>query len=92
MSEFKTVQIKRSTKGELAINLADKKLFSKDSGGNVFVVSDKSTEATKLTTTNWVVEEVSGVLFFKHNGVNKAKLDSSGNFTTTGNITAYGTV
>jgi hypothetical protein len=134
MSDFKTVQLKRSStasavptalqlvEGELAINLADKKLFSKDSGGNVFMVgADDSTlvkltgnqtiagtktfsstivgsidgnaaTATKLTTTAWTVEEVSGVLFFKHGGVSKAKLDSSGNLTTTGNVTAYGTM
>lgn len=41
---------------------------------------------------NWTVTETTGVLFFKHNGVNKAKLDSSGNFTVTGDVTAFGTV
>jgi hypothetical protein len=48
--------------------------------------------ASKLTSTNWTVEETSGVLYFKYGGVNKAKLDSSGNLTVTGNVTAYGTV
>lgn len=48
--------------------------------------------ATKLAGTNWSVEEVSLVLYFKYGGVNKAKLDSSGNFTVLGNVTAYGTV
>lgn len=40
----------------------------------------------------WTVTESSGVLYFKHSGTNKMKLDSSGNLTVTGNVTAYGTV
>jgi hypothetical protein len=65
-----------------------------------------STSTTQIATTafvqaaitnsvdlnTWTVEEASGVLYFKVNGVNKAKLDSSGNLTVTGNVTAYGTV
>lgn len=51
-----------------------------------------ATSATKLSSTNWVVEETAGVLYFKYSGVNKAKLDSSGNFTCVGNVTAFGTV
>lgn len=54
--------------------------------------SATATSSTKLSSTNWVVEEVGGVLYFKYGGVNKGKLDSSGNFTVTGNISAYGTV
>ena len=41
---------------------------------------------------NWTVVESGGVLYFKYSGTNKAKLDSSGNLTVTGNVTAYGTV
>jgi hypothetical protein len=41
---------------------------------------------------NWKVKEVSGVLFFAHNGVNRMKIDSSGNLTVTGDVTAFGTV
>ena len=48
--------------------------------------------ATTLDTGAWTVSESSGVLYFKYNGVNKMKLDSSGNLTVTGNVTAYGTV
>ena len=48
--------------------------------------------ATKLQSTNWSVEEVSLVLYFKYGGVNKFKIDSSGNLTVVGNVTAYGTV
>lgn len=45
-----------------------------------------------ITTTNWTVVESGGVLYFKYGGVNKMKLDSSGNITVVGNVTAYGTV
>ena len=41
---------------------------------------------------NWEVFESSNVLYFRHNGSNKMKLDSSGNMTVVGNVTAYGSV
>lgn len=40
----------------------------------------------------WVIQEISGVLYFTYNGVKKAKLDSSGNITVLSNVTGYGTV
>lgn len=43
-----------------------------------------------LATVNWTVNETSGVLYFKLNGVTKATLDSSGNLVVAGNVTAYG--
>jgi len=45
-----------------------------------------------LGLTTWNITESGGVLYFSVSGVNKAKLDSSGNLTVTGNVTAYGTV
>lgn len=42
--------------------------------------------------TGWTIDESADVVYFKHNGVNKAKLDSSGNLTVAGNVTAYGSV
>ena len=45
-----------------------------------------------LGLTTWNVTESGGVLYFSVSGVNKAKLDASGNLTVAGNITAYGTV
>ena len=48
--------------------------------------------AAKVVAANWTIEEVSGVLYFKYGGVNKAKLDSSGNFTVAGNVSGYSTV
>lgn len=48
--------------------------------------------ASGVLSTNWSVTESGGVLYFAYGGVNKAKLDSSGNLTVAGNVTAYGTV
>lgn len=45
-----------------------------------------------LGLTTWAITETAGVLYFAVGGVNKAKLDGSGNLTVTGNITGYGTV
>jgi hypothetical protein len=44
------------------------------------------------TMTTWSFVEVAGVLYFQVSGVSKASLDSSGNFTVLGNVTAYGTI
>lgn len=41
---------------------------------------------------NWTIRESGGVLYFLTGGVNKMKLDASGNLTVTGNVTAYGSV
>lgn len=51
-----------------------------------------ATSASSISAATWTVEESGGVLYFKVSGVNKAKLDASGNLTVVGNVTAYGTV
>jgi hypothetical protein len=43
-------------------------------------------------TQNWTVIASTTNLTFAYNGVNKMRLDSSGNITVTGNVTAYGTI
>jgi hypothetical protein len=43
-------------------------------------------------TQNWTVTASGTNLTFAYNGVNKMRLDSSGNITVTGNVTAYGTI
>lgn len=58
---------------------------------------DSPTFTTKIVTpkvefSNWTITETSGVLYFATGGVNKMKLDASGNLTVTGNVTGYGTV
>ena len=40
----------------------------------------------------WGVVSSGTTLIFSYNGVNKMKIDGSGNITVTGNVTAYGTV
>lgn len=42
--------------------------------------------------SGWKVKEVSGVLYFAVGTTNYMKIDASGNVTTIGNVTAYGTV
>ena len=61
-------------------------------GINITGNAGTATTAVGLAAATWTVSEVGGVLYFKVSGVNKAKLDASGNFTVVGNVTAYGTV
>ena len=49
-------------------------------------------ETTTVDLGDWTITEAGGVLKFSCSGTVYAKLDSSGNLTTTGNITAYGTM
>jgi hypothetical protein len=48
--------------------------------------------ATTVDLGDWTVTESSGVLYFATSGVNKMKLDASGNLTVTGDITAFGSI
>jgi hypothetical protein len=48
--------------------------------------------AIQIGTTNYTVLESGGYLYFRYGGVNKMRLDSSGNLICTGNITAYGSI
>ena len=65
-------------------------------GGTITVssltASGGDVTANSFNTTNWTVREFSGNLFFQYAGANKAKLDNNGNFTTTGNVTGFGTL
>lgn len=53
--------------------------------------ADAAATATKVSTATWVLEEVAGVVVFRVGGVTKAKLDTSGNLSVAGNVTAYAT-
>lgn len=46
----------------------------------------------KINVTTWKITESGGNLYFSVSGVNKAKLDTSGNLTVAGDVTAFGTV
>jgi len=54
--------------------------------------SSGEVQATTVDLGNWTVTETTGVLYFATGGVNKMKLDASGNLTVVGDVTAYGTV
>lgn len=58
-------------------------------GGNISVTN---ITADTVNTTNWTIKEISNTLYFQFSGSNVAKLDSSGNFTTIGNVTGFGTI
>ncbi len=49
-------------------------------------------DITTVDFGNWTITESVGVLYFATGGVNKMKLDASGNLTVVANVTAYGTV
>ena len=49
-------------------------------------------EITTVDWGAWTAVESGGVLYFKHSGTNKMKIDSSGNLTVVGNVTSYGSV
>jgi hypothetical protein len=55
-------------------------------------VNTTTVNATTVDLGNWTVTESAGVLKFATGGVNKAKLDASGNFTVVGDVTAFGTI
>jgi len=47
--------------------------------------------AASLTTTNFTIAESGGKLYFYYGATAVASLDSSGNFVSLANTTAYGT-
>jgi len=49
-------------------------------------------QATTVDLGDWTVTESAGVLYFATGGVNKMKIDASGNLTVAGDVTAYGTI
>ena len=58
-------------------------------GGNI---TANNITANRISTTSWTIREFSGILCFQFSGSNVAKLDSSGNFTTIGNVTGFGPI
>lgn len=49
------------------------------------------TANTSFVVGPWSITSESGKLVFRHNNVVRGSLDSSGNFTVTGNVTGFGT-
>ena len=60
-------------------------------GLNIGGSAATATAATTLVTSGFSIVESGGKLYFKYGATNIASMDSSGNFTTLTNITAYGT-
>jgi hypothetical protein len=55
-------------------------------------VTATSVTGNNINTTSWTIREYGGNLFFQSSGSNRAKLDTAGNFTVTGNVTGFGTL
>ena len=45
-----------------------------------------------VVVNGWTISEASGDLFLSYGGANKMKLDTSGNLTVVGDVTAFGTI
>lgn len=82
--------VQRDSNGNFSSNNISAVSFTGNLSGNVS--GNTSGSSSSLATTNWTVSEESNAIYFKYNGVNKMKLDSSGNITAVGNVTAYGTI
>ena len=51
-----------------------------------------ATTGTLVSLATWTLSESSGNLIFSVSGTAKAKLDTSGNLTVVGDVTAFGTI
>lgn len=71
-------------------DLTDLATYGAGTGNNQYVKRDSTGKIP--INGSWTVYESAGVLYFAVSGVAKAKLDSSGNLTVIGNVTAYGTM
>lgn len=82
-----------STQNKTAVDITGGTINGTTIGGTT-TAAGTFTTATATTFAlggNWTVTVSSGKLVFQVSGVTKASLDSSGNFTVTGDVTAYGT-
>jgi len=64
-------------------------------GGNIGLLGSINLQSSPLATfaVSWTIaRDANQNLIFSYEGVNKMKLDTSGNLTVVGNITAYGTI
>jgi hypothetical protein len=48
--------------------------------------------ANSVGAGGYTINEASGILYFKYNNITIATLDSAGNFTAKGNVTAFGSI
>lgn len=59
---------------------------------NITTANITTANITTVDLGAWTISESAGVLYFKSGGVNKMKIDASGNLTVTGNVNTNGTV
>ena len=59
---------------------------------NCPTITSTTVNAGTVDLGDWTVTESGGSLYFATGGVNKMKLDASGNATFTGDVTAFGTI
>lgn len=88
--------VARDGSGNFAANTITANLTGLASNATYSVSAGSATNATNATQiTNpggWSITPSGTTLFFSYNGTNVATLDSSGNLTVIGNLTAYGTI
>lgn len=75
--------------------VATARLGSGTANSSTFLRGDQtyaSPSVSSINTTNFTVQEVGGVLVFQYGGANIAVMDSGGNLTSAGQLTAGGTV
>lgn len=82
-----TITVPTAATGDSSTNAANTALVTNKINAITSVPS-----AVQIGTTNYTVLESGGYLYFRYGGVNKMRLDSSGNLVCVGNITAYGTI
>lgn len=63
-----------------------------DRVANQTIAGNKTFSNVTGIGANWTVEQDGATLLFKSSGVNRMRLDASGNLTVSGNVTAFGTV
>jgi len=85
--------------GAVANTVVDNKAVIYGASGAATITTANITTANITTVNcatvdlgNWTVYETAGVLYFATSGVDKMKLDASGNLTVVGDVTAYGTI
>jgi hypothetical protein len=88
-TEFTTVQSAVNTKAN--INGASGEAFAA-STVTASTVTASTVNATTVDLGDWTVTESAGVLYFATSGVNKMKIDATGNLTCAGDVIAYGTI
>lgn len=91
----KVPQLSDLVLGELAINTYDGRVFLKRNNGTEALLELALLESgalgiTSLNFGNWSLLQNGTKLELRYNGTTRMALDSSGNLTVTGDVTAFG--